>query len=845
MNAEPHIIGVRHHSPACARLVADRIRALKPAFVLIEGPADFNHRLDELALPHRLPVAIYSYVSGRLEHHDGVDEPEYPVSQTEVHHGSWTPFAEHSPEWQALSVGRAVGAALRFIDLPAWHASFSNKANRYADEDGERQEQRADGYLRGLATRLCIESSDALWDQLFEDETDLVTLAENLRTHFFHLRNQDPGSIGNQAREAKMADWIAWAMAQDLGPVLVVCGGYHAPALASLWYARVSQFAKNGEEPVTPSPQIYAPTTCVAPDDAASGLNGLRSLLNHEPSLRYGSFLVPYTFKRLDAFAGYASGMPSPAYYQSVWNYGNDGAGRQMLKEVLTRLRGKKLPASTADLMAMQVRAHGLARLRGHRQPLRSDWLDALAGALLKDALDAPLPWSYRGPLRPGTDPILVQTMDVLAGDQAGKLAAATPQPPLVAALWLELEAAGLVISSQPINVTLDLLTPMGRLRSQLLHRASLLELPGFIRRSGPKLALSGECKELWILNRPPEQIAALIEAGAWGATLLDAARAKLEDTLRRANCRIINLADGLNRAAFAGLSGLSQAVMADLQIAVAQEPQFESLAPALGMLLTLLRHGQALGMAGAPVLQVMIEAGVDRALWLLEPPAAVPLASMTAHLQGFSALRQIAADVLSMQHPRYSLADGQEQTGNSQALALEIPRMFAVFQRKASCGNSAAVSRGAALGAMISLHAHLAPETSDHTTIRDEALTVMTSLPAEKLGDAVCGLLALAREQLMHDPQFVAGIDACIQGLDDHDFLIALPALRGAFAWLPTRERGNLAEHVLGLYQGQHLSRRYLTDHASTWTQQAIAEHQLAEKQAIARLAEWGIVWK
>jgi len=28
---------------------------------LIEGPSDFNDRIDELLLPHELPVAIYSY----------------------------------------------------------------------------------------------------------------------------------------------------------------------------------------------------------------------------------------------------------------------------------------------------------------------------------------------------------------------------------------------------------------------------------------------------------------------------------------------------------------------------------------------------------------------------------------------------------------------------------------------------------------------------------------------------------------------------------------------------------------------------------------------------------------
>ena len=53
---------LRHHSPACARRVRALTRRLKPAAVLIEGPSDFNGRLQELLLPHRLPIAIFSYV---------------------------------------------------------------------------------------------------------------------------------------------------------------------------------------------------------------------------------------------------------------------------------------------------------------------------------------------------------------------------------------------------------------------------------------------------------------------------------------------------------------------------------------------------------------------------------------------------------------------------------------------------------------------------------------------------------------------------------------------------------------------------------------------------------------
>src|SRR6187549_2022890 len=96
-----HVIGVRHHSPACARLVAATIRRLRPAFVLVEGPSDMNERLDELLLPHQLPVALFTYRQDR----DG------------AHRGTWSPFCDYSPEWVALQVAREVGAAALFVDL--------------------------------------------------------------------------------------------------------------------------------------------------------------------------------------------------------------------------------------------------------------------------------------------------------------------------------------------------------------------------------------------------------------------------------------------------------------------------------------------------------------------------------------------------------------------------------------------------------------------------------------------------------------------------------------------------------------------------------------------------------
>ena len=56
-----HVVGVRHHSPVCAQLVRDTIARVRPKVVLIEGPADMNPRLSELALDHTPPVALFSF----------------------------------------------------------------------------------------------------------------------------------------------------------------------------------------------------------------------------------------------------------------------------------------------------------------------------------------------------------------------------------------------------------------------------------------------------------------------------------------------------------------------------------------------------------------------------------------------------------------------------------------------------------------------------------------------------------------------------------------------------------------------------------------------------------------
>lgn len=789
----PEIIGIRHHSPACARLVAARINTLKPRYVLIEGPMDFNSRLDELFLPHQLPLAIYSY---------GVPQQRGQG----MRRGSWSPFAEHSPEWQALQQARAIKAQIRFMDLPAWHSAFADIANRYADLADAEQQQRAEDFEQALSLELGIQGRDALWDRLFEDQCDVQELEQRLSHYFQRLRGEVPGSQGNQEREAMMARWIRWAMDQQDGTVLVVCGGYHAPALMKQWQSLP------GEEH---EPELPSLSHCFAdqPGDA---------------QYTTGSYLVPYSYKRLDAFTGYASGMPSPAFQQWVWEFGLEQAGLYAFQRILERLRRLHLPASTADMGAVYLRVQALSRLRGHQLPLRNDWLDAMAGSLVKEAMDVPLPWTYRGPLRPGTDPILVQMMAVLAGESHGKLAENTPRPPLLISLECELEQLAITI---PSEIELDLLKREDRQRSRALHQLALLAIPGIHCLKGIGQAMSGEMTEHWQLRSPLEQLAALIEAASYGATLADAALAKLEEALLElhgSQGMVVALVKLLNQAALAGLADFSTRVLEQLTAAVSQEGSFEDLGFALETAHTLYRHGESVGMQGSPILLTVIQITFDRALWLCESHGSVNPADSHRHIAAFQAIRLVTRDLLAL----------PDVDRNMLFPALEADRALTVWQRKSSAPDADPLSRGAALGALVSLN-DTHPDTA---SLIAQPLALLATLAANKMGDALSGLIALARHQLIQDLTFVDGLNRMVAALDDEDFLLALPAMRGAFSWLPPRERGEFARQILELHQAGHLPASSLNREITSAAPQEIAAMQQAEKRALEILGQWGL---
>lgn len=99
-----HLHGVRHHGPGCARSLRQALDALQPDCVLIEGPPEAEPLIPCVLDPDLCPpVALLSHAT---------DEPR---------RARWHPFAQFSPEWQALQWAASHQVPVRFIDLPIAH----------------------------------------------------------------------------------------------------------------------------------------------------------------------------------------------------------------------------------------------------------------------------------------------------------------------------------------------------------------------------------------------------------------------------------------------------------------------------------------------------------------------------------------------------------------------------------------------------------------------------------------------------------------------------------------------------------------------------------------------------
>ncbi|MGI5216507.1 DUF5682 family protein [Nocardia sp. CA-290969] len=145
-DGETRVYGIRHHGPGSARSLRLALEEFRPDMVLIEGPADADPLVTHVAADTMAPpVALLGYVA---------DEPA---------RAAFWPYAEFSPEWQALRYAVGNGIPVRFCDLPA-------STVLAADDTGGGRDALAE-----LAAAGGYDDAERWWDAVVESSTDAGT----------------------------------------------------------------------------------------------------------------------------------------------------------------------------------------------------------------------------------------------------------------------------------------------------------------------------------------------------------------------------------------------------------------------------------------------------------------------------------------------------------------------------------------------------------------------------------------------------------------------------------------------------------------------------------------------
>lgn len=785
---------VRHHSPACAWHVAQLIRARRPSTVLVEGPASFCSHIDLLVHPQaRAPLALYAYCVFKRK--DAEDEDDRIRR-----FAAYYPFCDYSPELVALREGRAAGAQLRFIDLELAEQCALDEGRSEAQSLLEEHHLAHSRYLKLLAQRTGCRDHDELWDHLFEasgTRRDTAQFVADVYAYCSLARQATPQEAlerdGTLARERAMAAHVARAVAErraDDGPVLVVTGGFHTVALPVL----VRE---------APPPKSVA----------TPGLTDHRSAL------------IRYSFDRLDRLNGYGSGMPAPAWYQSVWE--RLIAGRQdpdalwresalaMILDIAARTRKtlvhENLP--TASVIAAFEQAQRLAGLRSRAGPTRADVIDALTSCFVKGDADI------------DGLALLGLVHQAFAGRALGSMPPGASVPPLVTDFQWRARRQRLKIDETGARrVSLDLYRrPEHRATSRLMHGLAALGVPFGIHQGGPDFVRGlglGQLHEHWEYEFSPATEAALVEASVYGPTLPEAVAARFSEELEQLE------AQGRSRDASVAVAHLVRACVLGLHDhvarligwivrAVSEDAQFASLAAATTQLALLSDSREPLEAKGLDELERLIPTVYERACFLVRDLSATPTEEQPRAVDALRRLSEFA---------------GQRRAG------IDPELFWSGLGALAANGATPPLLAGAASGLLYGTGL-LEPER----LVNAVAGWLDGRMEARDGVLFLRGVLQTAREAAWQRPDLLRALDARLVGWDDAAFMHLLPDLRLAFAEMTPLETDRIAEAAAGLHGAATLGP--LVDYSLTEERAAAlaaADAEVRATLAVDGLAGW-----
>lgn len=538
------VFGIRHHGPGSARSLIKALKDMQPDCILIEGPSDAQSALMYAEDDHlEPPVALLIY------------------KPNDLRRASYFPFANYSPEWQAIRYGLKEDVEIRFIDLPmalqftledeAAEIRQTSLADALQDESQKPIINDPLGYVASIAG---YKDSERWWDTVFETNQGTKDTFEAVNELITTLRKE----LGRQEspqtllREAFMRKMIRQARKNGFERIAVVCGAWHMPVLEN-----VDQFK-------------------VGSDNAL-----LKGIKRAKVSVSW----IPWSYEQLANQSGYGAGVVSPAWYDLLFEK-HDEVVTQWMVRVAQLFRKQDFDSSPAHVMEAVRLANTLAAMR--EKPLPT----------LEEMEEAALAVFCQGE----TLQLNIIRKALVIGEKVGKVSEHIPMIPFqkdlmsivksarLSKYWENPEEVWLKATKTNPRGGIDLREEADLLKSHLLHRMNILGITWGRQQTFSDNDL-GSFKEYWKLKWNPGFTLRIIEAAMWGNTVKSAAAQYLVKNAREEE-HLSTLTKFVKEALNAGLNEIMDELLQKMQAVAAQTHQVLSLMESLPPLAWIVQYG-------------------------------------------------------------------------------------------------------------------------------------------------------------------------------------------------------------------------------------------------------------
>ena len=539
IEAKPHVFGVRHFSPAGAYYVREYLDKLKPKIVLIEGPSDFNDLIGEIVGKNvSPPIAIMVYTL------------EAPI-QTIVY-----PFAEFSPEYQAILWAKENKVECRFCDLPS---SIFLGIENAKEKDGEQGESLNSFIHRKIDEYSNDSDSEVFWERVMEQTSDYNAYYSGARDYGKNLReltlSNTLSDAKNIIREAYMSKVVSDVCGEGykIDEIAMVVGAFHVEGIES------GNFILTEKE-VKDLPKLEAKKT-----------------------------LMPYSYYKLSTYSNYGAGNKAPGYYEFLWKGFNKGdifyPTFIYLSKIAEYQRKTRNMVSSAQIIEAVQLAISLANIHDSKIPT------------LKDIQDAAITCMAHGSYAE----LVMAMANVEVGKKIGKIPQEAIQTSiqsdfynLLKELKLEkyqsLSATELRLDlREKLRVQTEKAALMDLNRSYFLHKLRVLKIS--FAKLIEKNQENTTWAEDWVLQWSPETEIEIVETILKGDTIEFATAFELMQRINSSNS-LSQMTEVVKDAFYCGMPKALEKAFQALQNCISGDIPIDEIARTMSTLSVMLRYG-------------------------------------------------------------------------------------------------------------------------------------------------------------------------------------------------------------------------------------------------------------